>query len=400
MARLSNPAGRVIVLFRVRGVEVGFTPSWLVMVTFLSVAFEWSGTVPDGIGRVAGAAAAVGLALAFYVSVLLHEGAHTAVAHVFGLQPKRIVLFLLGGVSQIARDAEQPKQEYLVALAGPLVSLLLGGVFAAIARLSEGGTSKTWGTLAYLNIFLAAFNMIPGFPLDGGRVLRATIWAVGGNRSRATHIAAMGGRVVAAGLAAGGVVYMLAARHDLGSVALGIWYIVLGYFLFSHASFAEREDSERQSLREQALLDSVAVAEAEKSAPLAPDIVPTRSKSRLSPPARMTRRSPPTTLDPVPALKSADKPPAIPAKKSTVDSPKRRAKPAAGTAKPSVSAKRKKVKSRPDEGNAAESEKNRRRVGRQKRGKPAQASSAQSGNRARHSRKRSSDSRGTARRGR
>ncbi|MHB8511542.1 MAG: site-2 protease family protein [Actinomycetota bacterium] len=287
MTKLLNPAGKFVVLFRIGSVEVGFTPSWLVMLTFLAILFEFFGVIPESAGKVGGSALAVGLALAFYVSVLLHEGAHTVVAHVFDLEPRRIVFFLLGGVSQISRDAEEPRQEYIVALAGPAVSLLLGGIFAALARLTGPNTNSILSALSTLNIALAAFNMLPGFPLDGGRVLRSVLWAMRGDRIQATRIAAGAGRIVAVGLAVGGVAYVSIVQHDWTSVAFGTWYLVLGYFLFSHASYAEREELERLALQERSKAQETTVA---TSAPtIAPDIIPQRHHASKSSPKKRPR---------------------------------------------------------------------------------------------------------------
>jgi Zn-dependent protease len=135
-------------------------------------------------------------------SVLLHEIGHCVVARAFGLPVRSITVTLLAGLTEITKPPETPAREYAVAVAGPLVSLLLaGGTFASAELLAEG--SLSWFLLrgiAYINAVLAVFNLLPGLPLDGGRVLRAAVWQVTGDGERATVISAWSGRVVALGV--------------------------------------------------------------------------------------------------------------------------------------------------------------------------------------------------------
>lgn len=392
--------GRVIVLFRVHGVEIAFTPSWLVMVVVLSLVFR-DLVVSPATGDVAAAAMSVGLTLVFYLCVLLHEAAHTAVAHVFGLQPRRILLFMLGGVSQIARDADEPKQEYLVALAGPLTSLLIAGILSIGSTLG-GGTfdfEGVWGTLALVNLALAAFNMIPGFPLDGGRVLRATVWAVTGSRLRATRIASAGGRIVAAGFAAGGVAYILTRTDEFADMFPGVLYIVLGWFLYSHASFAEREDVHREMVREQAR--AAAAAPEPQPGGLVTDIVPGmkagskgRSKAPLKAGARASGDIVPGGMTPKAAKARLKPAPKQPARKAAVKRPastsKVASKPVAGRRATARKAKT------ANESNAAKPEANRGRPRRSQRQATAGKAVAQPGKRAGDSRRGSADARGRA----
>lgn len=302
----SSPShgARLFVLFRIKGIDVAFTPSWLVTVTLLAVIVRMSSVIPEDAGKAAGAAIAVGITLLFYTFVLLHEAAHTVVASIFGLQPRRIVLFLLGGVSQIGRDPDEPKQEYLVALAGPVASLVIAAILAIVTRATNQPFDGVWGTLSVVNLFLALFNLIPGFPLDGGRVLRSTIWAVSGDRIRATRIAANGGRIVAAGLIAGGVMWLVLRFDDLSNGVWGVWYIVLGYFLNSHATDAGRMEVEREVIHEQARRDAMnAAAGTPEAAQAAGDIVPQ--------PAATTKKKKSSTAGPRPLkpLKAKDRTP-------------------------------------------------------------------------------------------
>jgi Zn-dependent protease len=137
---------------------------------------------------------AIATALLFFVSLLLHELAHSLVAKSRGLPVREITLFALGGVSQIERDSASAKTEFWMALVGPLTSALIGIVCRVAATLLQGIAPEPitemllW--LGYINFALAVFNMIPGYPLDGGRVLRAIIWWKTGDVDRSTHLAA------------------------------------------------------------------------------------------------------------------------------------------------------------------------------------------------------------------
>jgi Zn-dependent protease len=167
-------------LGRVLGVPVFITPSYFLVATFIIVSL--SEQLAPSLGR--GQAYAVGgsFALLLGVSVLLHEIGHCVVARAFALPVRSITINVLGGVTEITEPPQTPAREYSVAVAGPMVSLLLAGVGL--------------GLLPFFNGIIAAFNLLPGLPLDGGRVLRALIWRIGGNAERATRGAAWAGRVV------------------------------------------------------------------------------------------------------------------------------------------------------------------------------------------------------------
>jgi Zn-dependent protease len=186
--------------------------------------------------------AAVVAALAFFISILLHELAHSLVAKREGLPVKSITLFIFGGVSALGSEPETPGQEFRVAIVGPLVSFILAGVFgltALAAHLGGVGGKPPAAIALYLSIINAAvgvFNMLPGYPLDGGRVLRAGLWARGRNLLTATRRASIAGTLLAFGLIALGVVSVLA-----GNVIGGVWFVVIGWFLrnVSEASYKQ-----------------------------------------------------------------------------------------------------------------------------------------------------------------
>ena len=157
-----------------------------------------------------------------YVSVLVHELAHSVVARGFGLPVRRILLYPLGGVSEIEREAQTPGREFAVAAAGPALSLVLGAVGWGLAQVAPYGvTGALIRQLMFANFVVAAFNLLPGLPLDGGRMLRAVIWKVTGRPNAATIAAAWVGRVLAIGAARDPVLLRRAGRRRHGEHAVG-----------------------------------------------------------------------------------------------------------------------------------------------------------------------------------
>src|SRR4051812_46036965 len=139
-------------------------------------------------------------ALLLFISVLLHELCHSIVAQARGLTVKSITLFIFGGVSNIAHESEDPQDEFLIAVVGPISSLVLAGLFWLGTQLVPNDTSPLDAVLHYLavvNLMLAVFNILPGFPLDGGRVLRAILWGATKSMVRGTVIASVVGQIVA-----------------------------------------------------------------------------------------------------------------------------------------------------------------------------------------------------------
>ncbi|HKN34132.1 MAG TPA: site-2 protease family protein [Terriglobales bacterium] len=203
----------------------GVSPEW-------SLAVVWS--------------AALITSLLFFVALLLHELAHSILARARGLRVRAITLFALGGVSQIESEASDAKSEFWIAFVGPLTSFVLGLICFGIASLagwspgSKAGTpvSAVFYWLGYINTALAAFNMIPGYPLDGGRVLRAVTWWITGNADRSTRIAAQVGQVVALLFIISGLIQFFSGK---GFGAL--WIAFIGWFLLdaSRSSYIQVE---------------------------------------------------------------------------------------------------------------------------------------------------------------
>jgi Zn-dependent protease/CBS domain-containing protein len=226
---------RGVRLFRVSRVTVYLDYSWfilffLVVWTFARFYFP-AVRITNGLAPwIFGTSAAI-LLLA---SVVLHELSHALVSNALGFPIRRIRLFIFGGVAEMQSEPKDPKTEFLVAGAGPLSSLLLWGIFSAAAmasRLSGSNPAYVLLTiLAHLNLALALFNLVPGFPLDGGRLFRAIVWSATGSYKRATNFAAKGGAAFAYLLMILGVLTIYREQSPGGWVS-GIWYVLIGMFL-------------------------------------------------------------------------------------------------------------------------------------------------------------------------
>ena len=186
----------------------------------------------------------------FFLSVLAHELGHGAVARRLGLQVESITLFILGGMAVINREADRARDEFWIAIAGPLASLLLGAVFAlawfaaeALGR-GNGITATVCLWLAEMNVLLALFNLIPSFPMDGGRVMRGLLWGFTGDGWLATRIAAWTGRFFAYAMVLGGTYFLVS-----GAIASAIWLIGVGWFLNSAVSSSYRQATVRERLK-------------------------------------------------------------------------------------------------------------------------------------------------------
>ena len=234
---------------RIAGVEVRIDSSWVVIALLItySMYLRSSNLYPELSG--AGAVAVGVLAtVLFFGSVLVHELAHALVAQARGIRVQDITLFLFGGATRAKVDARGPGDEFLIALVGPLTSGLLAGLFAIVAGLGRDLLSRplagTFGYLAWTNLLLAGFNLVPGFPLDGGRLLRAAIWKATGSLARATRVASLSGQGVGWLLVAAGVAWLLA-----GDLAGGIWFAFIGWFLVQAARSSYQELQLQQLLR-------------------------------------------------------------------------------------------------------------------------------------------------------
>ncbi len=237
---------------RILGVQVGIHFSWFVIFALVTWSLgavyfplRYRAWTPE-----AAWLAGIATSLLFFASVLAHELAHSVLARRVGLRVEGITLFIFGGIASISSDATRARDEFAIAIVGPLCSLALGIVFTLTAwaatsagpSLSVVAAISWW--LATINLMLAIFNLIPGFPMDGGRVFRSLIWGATRNYWLATRIAATAGLVVAYLLLLAGV--FLAIR---GALANAIWLILVAWFLSKAAHSAYRQASVRVSLK-------------------------------------------------------------------------------------------------------------------------------------------------------
>jgi Zn-dependent protease/CBS domain-containing protein len=229
-----------VLLGRPLGVPVYIAPSWFViagLLTYFAAAdLQHRYQLTTVTRYVAGAA----FVLLLYASVLVHELSHTVIARVLGLPVRRIVLMLIGGVSELEQEPKSAQSEFLVALAGPVVSITLSGIgFAVAGALHHDTVTRLIAVeIGWANGVVALFNLLPGLPLDGGRVLRAVVWRVTGNVSRATLGAAWVGRILGAMVAAAPFVtsVALAASGKRVDPIFSLWLLLIGWFLWAGAS--------------------------------------------------------------------------------------------------------------------------------------------------------------------
>jgi Zn-dependent protease len=220
-------------LFRAFGIPVEVNISWFIifaLVAWSLVSLYFPTNYPD-MPVVSYWVMGIVAALMLFASVVLHELSHSYVAKMHGVPIRRITLFLFGGVSQMERESEQPETEIKIAIAGPMMSFVLMFVFFlayyAVRGAGEtGGIAPVFRYLAIVNGMLGVFNLIPGFPLDGGRLLRAAIWKGTGNLRKATYVASRVGGVV-------GIVFVLFGFLAVfrGFFIFGLWMVMIGFFL-------------------------------------------------------------------------------------------------------------------------------------------------------------------------
>lgn len=239
------------VIARVAGIEIGVHYSWpfafILITLFLGLSVfpssypQWASVTHWAMGAVA--------ALALFASVLAHEMAHSFVALAKGMRVRSITLFIFGGVSNLGNDTERPGDEFQISIAGPLMSLLIGGLalfaWQSMAPDNARDVQPLHAVVFYLgwmNVGVGLFNLLPGLPLDGGRVLRSIVWQATGKMELATVVAGRAGQVVGWGIVAYGV-YVMISRSSLLD---GLWLALIGWFLAGSASSAMRQTRTRR----------------------------------------------------------------------------------------------------------------------------------------------------------
>lgn len=241
---------RSIQLVRVAGIRIGASPSWFLVLGV--VIYLLSGQFSDALGgtETEGFIVAIVAAVLFFGSIVLHELGHAFEARRSGIEVKGIDLWLFGGLAKLSRDSESPGEEFRVAAAGPAVTLILFGISYVIAAVAYGASDVldvirlqantadavellvSW--FAFMNLALFVFNLVPAFPLDGGRLARAAIWKLTNDQTKGTVAAARLGQFFGYAMIAFGAYVLLATEDQFG----GVWWIVLGWLIAGSAKSA------------------------------------------------------------------------------------------------------------------------------------------------------------------
>ncbi|HLZ68640.1 MAG TPA: site-2 protease family protein [Dehalococcoidia bacterium] len=228
--------GGTLTIGRIAGFQIRIHFSWIIVLALLIWslgASEFPSAYPHW-SQAEYWVTAVIASLLLFVSVLVHELSHSLVARARGLPVSSITLYIFGGVSQIEQEARTPGVEFAIAVVGPLASLVIGGICLAISPLAGNISEPVKATLIYLgtvNLLLGIFNLLPGFPLDGGRVLRSLVWRATGSPVRGTVVAASVGRLIGFLMIIGGVIATFS-----GAGFSGLWIAFIGWFLDNAAS--------------------------------------------------------------------------------------------------------------------------------------------------------------------
>ena len=246
-----------VTLFEIAGFAVKVDWSWAILAMLIawSLAQGFFPSLYEGLPTAAywwmGVAGVIGL----FLSILLHELSHSVVARYYGLPIRGITLFIFGGVAELEEEPHSPRIEFRMAIAGPILSIALGVLFYLLTMLGQaaGWMEPVTGVtryLASLNLILAVFNLIPAFPLDGGRVLRAYLWDRWRDMRRATRVAANAG--IGFSLVLMGIGILSVVTGDFGT---GIWWILIGLFLRSAAAGSYYDLRTRQAIKGRTVRD-------------------------------------------------------------------------------------------------------------------------------------------------
>jgi Zn-dependent protease len=230
------------------GIPVYVSPYWFIVAAVLVVLYSNSSTLPDTVhGTTARYSVAAAFVVLLYLSVLVHELSHSLVARGFRLPVRRIHLYPIGGFSEIEQEPPTPGKEFLVSAAGPAMSLVLAGIGLAVVLLLpvSGIPRLVVDRLVLANLVVGIFNMLPGLPLDGGRVLRAGLWKVTGKAGYSTVLAAWSGRVLAVLLVG---LTLLSPSGSFGLEGYGLWLVIVAVFMWMSAGQALRSARLRERL--------------------------------------------------------------------------------------------------------------------------------------------------------
>jgi Zn-dependent protease/predicted transcriptional regulator len=236
---------------RIYGIPIFLHPSWffifgLIALSFVSKYDALNLSIPTtrlwSLGLVT--------SVLFFGSLVFHEMAHSVIAKHYKIPVVSITLFIFGGVARIGRDPSRAIEEFNIAVAGPISSFLLAGGFGIVYWFGRSNPilEALAGSLAWINVSLALFNLLPGFPLDGGRIFRAIVWGVTKDYSRSTRIAARSGQVVAYGMIGLGAVLAVAGYRAGGDMISGMWLAFIGWFLLTTARQSRAQADARGAL--------------------------------------------------------------------------------------------------------------------------------------------------------
>ena len=227
-------------LFKIAGIEIRLDYSWFLIFAILAYYFGFSYFPQLLPGLNAGIIALITIitVLLFFFSVLLHELSHSLIAKSKGMGVNRISLWIFGGMAEIEKEPDTPAKEFVMAIAGPIASFVLAVIFGIVWFFTRNfaPVGEPAAYLAEINIILGVFNLLPRYPLDGGRVLRSIIWKATGNLKRSTFIASITGRVFGFILIAVGIVFVFT-----GNFLNCVWFALIGWFLQSAAYLSYRQ---------------------------------------------------------------------------------------------------------------------------------------------------------------
>ncbi len=271
---------RSLRIARIAGIPIVINLSWVITLAFVTTLLAirvYPDVLPPGSPYRNDVALhwvmAIVSGVMFFVSILLHELAHSLVARKQGIGVKSITLFIFGGVSQITGESTRPLHEFVMAIVGPLTSLVLGVAFIGMWALTGFADGEPYAIvlewLGFMNIVLAVFNMAPGFPMDGGRVLRSVLWGVTHNQLRSTRLATLVSRGIGFAMMGVGGVALLGLIHVIDPWS-GVWFVVLGLFI---------ESSARQSWVQAKALNVLAQFRAEDI--MSPELVTAEERDEL-----------------------------------------------------------------------------------------------------------------------
>jgi Zn-dependent protease/predicted transcriptional regulator len=236
-----------VLIGRILGIPIYVHASWVIIFVLITMTLEgqlaqehpqWTPTQHWSLG--------IATSLLFFASVIFHELSHSVIAQAYKIRVDSITLFVFGGVARISRDPSKAIQEFNIAIAGPIASFFLAAVFYAVTIFfpytTMPGALATW--LWETNFVLAIFNLLPGFPLDGGRIFRAIVWGITKDFTRSTKVAGTSGKIVAYAMIVFGAWYALSK----GQWQQGLWYAFIGWFLLSAAQESVAQIAVKETL--------------------------------------------------------------------------------------------------------------------------------------------------------